>query len=93
MCFVRHYFIKNVSDTKLPSSSFFFHPFSSRFLPSPLTEKEDQTAGSEVSWDVDQGLIAQLKEQYRKERKGKKGVKSEFLLQLLTSSLSVSQQR
>lgn len=30
----------------------------------------------ELSWDVDQGLIAQLKEQYRRERKGKKGVKS-----------------
>uniref|UniRef100_H3CGL5 Striatin, calmodulin binding protein n=1 Tax=Tetraodon nigroviridis TaxID=99883 RepID=H3CGL5_TETNG len=29
----------------------------------------------ELSWDVDQGLLAQLKEQYRKERKGKKGVK------------------
>lgn len=29
-----------------------------------------------MAWDVDQGLIAQLKEQYRKERKGKKGVKS-----------------
>ncbi|XP_056135683.1 striatin [Lampris incognitus] len=27
------------------------------------------------AWDVDQGLIAQLKEQYKKERKGKKGVK------------------
>lgn len=31
-----------------------------------------------MAWDVDQGLIAQLKEQYRKERKGKKGVKSKF---------------
>ncbi|XP_003972250.1 striatin isoform X1 [Takifugu rubripes] len=29
----------------------------------------------ELSWDVDQGLIAELKEKYRKERKGKKGVK------------------
>uniref|UniRef100_A0A665TGY0 Striatin n=1 Tax=Echeneis naucrates TaxID=173247 RepID=A0A665TGY0_ECHNA len=37
-------------------------------------EKEDQSLG-ELSWDVDQGLINQLKEQYRKERKGKKGVK------------------
>lgn len=54
--------------------------------PAP-TEKEEQTPGSDVSWDVDQGLIAQLKEQYRKERKGKKGVKSEFLLQFLTSCL------
>ncbi|XP_034043563.1 striatin [Thalassophryne amazonica] len=38
-------------------------------------EKEEQPPTGEVSWDVDQGLIAQLKEQYRKERKGKKGVK------------------
>ncbi|XP_056264956.1 striatin-like isoform X2 [Pseudoliparis swirei] len=37
-------------------------------------EKEASPQG-EVSWDVDQGLISQLKEQYRKERKGKKGVK------------------
>lgn len=28
------------------------------------------------AWDVDQSLISKLKEQYRKERKGKKGVKS-----------------
>ncbi|XP_062295004.1 striatin-like [Scomber scombrus] len=38
-------------------------------------EKEDQSPMGELAWDVDQGLIAQLKEQYRKERKGKKGVK------------------
>uniref|UniRef100_A0A8C9ZU67 Striatin n=1 Tax=Sander lucioperca TaxID=283035 RepID=A0A8C9ZU67_SANLU len=38
-------------------------------------EKDDPSPGGELSWDVDQGLIAQLKEQYRKERKGKKGVK------------------
>ncbi|XP_069385673.1 striatin [Paralichthys olivaceus] len=37
-------------------------------------EKEESPLG-ELSWDVDQGLIAQLKEQYKKERKGKKGVK------------------
>uniref|UniRef100_A0A6Q2WRW9 Striatin N-terminal domain-containing protein n=1 Tax=Esox lucius TaxID=8010 RepID=A0A6Q2WRW9_ESOLU len=37
-------------------------------------EKEEQCPMPEA-WDVDQGLIAQLKEQYRKERKGKKGVK------------------
>ncbi|XP_022616332.1 LOW QUALITY PROTEIN: striatin-like [Seriola dumerili] len=37
-------------------------------------EKEESPLG-ELAWDVDQGLIAQLKEQYRKERKGKKGVK------------------
>jgi len=43
--------------------------------PPPPVEKEASPQG-EVSWDVDQDLIAQLKEQYRKERKGKKGVKS-----------------
>lgn len=43
-------------------------------LPSGI-EKEEQCPMPEA-WDVDQGLIAQLKEQYRKERKGKKGVKS-----------------
>ncbi|KAM6940232.1 striatin-like [Xenentodon cancila] len=37
-------------------------------------EKDEAPLG-ELAWDVDQGLIAQLKEQYRKERKGKKGVK------------------
>ncbi|XP_048843144.1 LOW QUALITY PROTEIN: striatin [Brienomyrus brachyistius] len=37
-------------------------------------EKEEQCPMSEA-WDVDQGLITKLKEQYRKERKGKKGVK------------------
>ncbi|XP_042589399.1 LOW QUALITY PROTEIN: striatin-like [Cyprinus carpio] len=30
---------------------------------------------SSESWDVDEGLISKLKEQYKKERKGKKGVK------------------
>uniref|UniRef100_A0A8C8HNM9 Striatin n=1 Tax=Oncorhynchus tshawytscha TaxID=74940 RepID=A0A8C8HNM9_ONCTS len=39
-----------------------------------VTWKEEQCPMPEA-WDVDQGLIAQLKEQYRKERKGKKGVK------------------
>ncbi|XP_029009812.1 striatin isoform X2 [Betta splendens] len=38
-------------------------------------EKKAPSPLGEVSWDVDQGLIAQLKEQYKKERKGKKGVK------------------
>uniref|UniRef100_A0A8C9VXJ2 Striatin n=1 Tax=Scleropages formosus TaxID=113540 RepID=A0A8C9VXJ2_SCLFO len=37
-------------------------------------EKDEQCPMSEA-WDVDQGLITKLKEQYRKERKGKKGVK------------------
>uniref|UniRef100_A0A8D3DGE3 Striatin n=1 Tax=Scophthalmus maximus TaxID=52904 RepID=A0A8D3DGE3_SCOMX len=37
-------------------------------------EKDEQGPISEA-WDVDPGLITKLKEQYRKERKGKKGVK------------------
>uniref|UniRef100_A0A8C0H3F6 Striatin 3 n=1 Tax=Chelonoidis abingdonii TaxID=106734 RepID=A0A8C0H3F6_CHEAB len=37
-------------------------------------DKDDLSPTSEV-WDVDQGLITKLKEQYKKERKGKKGVK------------------
>uniref|UniRef100_A0A9J8BGG0 Striatin n=1 Tax=Cyprinus carpio carpio TaxID=630221 RepID=A0A9J8BGG0_CYPCA len=37
-------------------------------------EKDEQSPSSE-SWDVDEGLISKLKEQYKKERKGKKGVK------------------
>ncbi|XP_028676919.1 striatin isoform X1 [Erpetoichthys calabaricus] len=37
-------------------------------------EKEEQCPIPE-GWDVDQGLITKLKEQYKKERKGKKGVK------------------
>uniref|UniRef100_A0AAY4EGP4 Striatin n=1 Tax=Denticeps clupeoides TaxID=299321 RepID=A0AAY4EGP4_9TELE len=41
-------------------------------------EKEEQSPMAEA-WDVDQGLITKLKEQYRKERKGKKGVKMEAL--------------
>uniref|UniRef100_A0A8C9V267 Striatin, calmodulin binding protein n=1 Tax=Scleropages formosus TaxID=113540 RepID=A0A8C9V267_SCLFO len=45
----------------------------SRFV-SPVIEKDEQCPMSEA-WDVDQGLITKLKEQYRKERKGKKGVK------------------
>ncbi|XP_056465076.1 striatin-like isoform X1 [Gadus chalcogrammus] len=35
-------------------------------------DKDEQDS---EAWDVDQGLITKLKEQYRKERKGKKGVK------------------
>ncbi|KAM4750061.1 striatin-like isoform 2-T2 [Anableps anableps] len=38
-------------------------------------EKEEPSDLGELGWDVDQSLIAQLKEQYKKERKGKKGVK------------------
>lgn len=41
----------------------------------PHVEKEEQSPLSEA-WDVDEGLISKLKEQYKKERKGKKGVKS-----------------
>ncbi|XP_062256866.1 striatin-like isoform X1 [Platichthys flesus] len=37
-------------------------------------EKDEQGPISEA-WDVDPGMITKLKEQYRKERKGKKGVK------------------
>ncbi|XP_004637159.1 striatin-3 isoform X1 [Octodon degus] len=37
-------------------------------------DKDDFSSTAEV-WDVDQGLISKLKEQYKKERKGKKGVK------------------
>uniref|UniRef100_A0A3P8UM05 Striatin n=1 Tax=Cynoglossus semilaevis TaxID=244447 RepID=A0A3P8UM05_CYNSE len=47
-------------------------------LPEPGTgewEKQQPSSVAEASWIVDQSLIAQLKEQYRKERKGKKGVK------------------
>ncbi|CAJ0936591.1 unnamed protein product [Ranitomeya imitator] len=38
-------------------------------------EKEDQCPIPE-SWNIDQGVITKLKEQYKKERKGKKGVKT-----------------
>uniref|UniRef100_A0A8D0CUG8 Striatin n=1 Tax=Sander lucioperca TaxID=283035 RepID=A0A8D0CUG8_SANLU len=41
-------------------------------------EKDEQGPISEA-WDVDPGLITKLKEQYRKERKGKKGVKIEAM--------------
>ncbi len=54
-------------------------------------EKEEQSPSSE-SWDVDEGLISKLKEQYKKERKGKKGVKSKWdrNLSLAAASLSLS---
>lgn len=42
---------------------------------SPCVEKDEQGPISEA-WDVDPVLITKLKEQYKKERKGKKGVKS-----------------
>lgn len=37
---------------------------------------EKETNAMTEAWEVDQSLISKLKEQYRKERKGKKGVKS-----------------
>ncbi|KAG5830988.1 hypothetical protein ANANG_G00299110 [Anguilla anguilla] len=37
--------------------------------------EKDEPGPVTGAWDVDQGLITKLKEQYRKERKGKKGVK------------------
>ncbi|XP_064174457.1 striatin-like isoform X1 [Anguilla rostrata] len=37
--------------------------------------EKDEPGPVSGAWDVDQGLITKLKEQYRKERKGKKGVK------------------
>uniref|UniRef100_A0A7M4DYI6 Striatin 3 n=1 Tax=Crocodylus porosus TaxID=8502 RepID=A0A7M4DYI6_CROPO len=43
-------------------------------------DKDDLSPTAEV-WDVDQGLISKLKEQYKKERKGKKGVKSNKLME------------
>ncbi|XP_076406813.1 striatin-3 isoform X2 [Peromyscus maniculatus bairdii] len=39
-------------------------------------DKDDLSPTAEV-WDVDQVLISKLKEQYKKERKGKKGAKTE----------------
>lgn len=46
-------------------------------------DKDDLSPTAEV-WDVDQVLISKLKEQYKKERKGKKGVKSKCRLSLLS---------
>uniref|UniRef100_A0A671U9B8 Striatin n=1 Tax=Sparus aurata TaxID=8175 RepID=A0A671U9B8_SPAAU len=50
-------------------------------------EKDEQGPISEA-WDVDPGLITKLKEQYKKERKGKKGVKSKSCQALLPPSYS-----
>uniref|UniRef100_A0A8C5EBS9 Striatin n=1 Tax=Gouania willdenowi TaxID=441366 RepID=A0A8C5EBS9_GOUWI len=52
-------------------------------------DKDEQAPISEA-WDVDPGLITKLKEQYRKERKGKKGVKSKSCQTLLPPSLPPS---
>nr|XP_057941018.1 striatin isoform X2 [Doryrhamphus excisus] len=38
-------------------------------------DKDEPPPLRDLAWDVDPALIAQLKEQYRRERKGKKGVK------------------
>lgn len=54
---------------------------------SPCVEKDEQGPISEA-WDVDPGLITKLKEQYKKERKGKKGVKSKSREALLPPSSS-----
>lgn len=54
---------------------------------SPCVEKDEQGPISEA-WDVDPGLITKLKEQYKKERKGKKGVKSKSCRAMLPPSLS-----
>uniref|UniRef100_A0A4W3GST1 Striatin, calmodulin binding protein 3 n=1 Tax=Callorhinchus milii TaxID=7868 RepID=A0A4W3GST1_CALMI len=42
-------------------------------------DKDDLSPSSEL-WAVDQGLISKLKDQYTKERKGKKGVKSKMII-------------
>ena len=39
-----------------------------------IVEKKDLSPSEE--WGVDQQLISRLKEQYKKERKGKKGIQS-----------------
>lgn len=54
---------------------------------SPCVEKDEQVPISEA-WDVDPGLITKLKEEYKKERKGKKGVKSKSCRAMLPPSLS-----
>lgn len=56
---------------------------------SPCVEKDEQGSISEA-WDVDPGLITKLKEQYKKERKGKKGVKSKSCQALSASLLLLS---
>lgn len=60
---------------------------SSVWFCSPCVEKDEQGPISEA-WDVDPGLITKLKEQYKKERKGKKGVKSKSCEALLPPSSS-----
>lgn len=62
-----------------------------RLFVSLCLEKEDQCLTPEA-WNVDQGVISRLKEQYKKERKGKKGVKSkwEHCLNTFTSASPIS---
>uniref|UniRef100_A0A7N6C3L5 Striatin n=1 Tax=Anabas testudineus TaxID=64144 RepID=A0A7N6C3L5_ANATE len=52
-------------------------------------EKEEPSPLGEMAWDVDQGLIAQLKEQYRKERKGKKGFTKQQLTHFIGFFISL----
>uniref|UniRef100_A0A8C3AJX8 Striatin n=1 Tax=Cyclopterus lumpus TaxID=8103 RepID=A0A8C3AJX8_CYCLU len=42
---------------------------------SPESREKDEQGPISEAWEVDPGMITKLKEQYRKERKGKKGVK------------------
>ena len=51
-------------------------------------EKKDLSPTEE--WGVDQQLISKLKEQYKKERKGKKGVQSEWSVWSLCLSIFLS---
>ncbi|XP_031409626.1 striatin-3 [Meleagris gallopavo] len=60
--------IVNSQQLALPIADFF------SFNNMLHVDKDDLSPTAEV-WDVDQGLISKLKEQYKKERKGKKGVK------------------
>lgn len=65
----------------------FLNSLSVWFCP-PYVDKDEHGPISEA-WDVDPGLITKLKEQYRKERKGKKGVKSKSCQALLPPFFSL----
>ncbi|NXK20735.1 STRN3 protein, partial [Arenaria interpres] len=65
---VKDSIIVNRQQLALPIADFF------SFNNMLHVDKDDLSPTAEV-WDVDQGLISKLKEQYKKERKGKKGVK------------------
>ncbi|XP_030627625.1 striatin isoform X2 [Chanos chanos] len=64
-------------DTEEALKGFDFLASSEDMDCSPETQSTGESGEWEKDeqWDVDQGLISKLKEQYRKERKGKKGVK------------------